>query len=102
MEYPIKKFIPHKKKFCGTNSKIDNLFLKKHAYVLTIKEYLKYENNRRDRTANLSILSIDCDVSEEQCKILIKMMIDMDFLNENFFTEIDNTFIKNNNNNVRV
>lgn len=29
-------------------------------------------------------------------------MINKDFLNENFFTEIDNTFIKNNNNNVRV
>lgn len=77
--------------------------MKKHAYVLTIKEYLKYENSKRDRIVNLSILSIvDCEVSEEQCKILIKMMIDMDFLNKNFFTEIDNTFIKNNNNNVRV
>lgn len=77
--------------------------MKKHVYVLTIKEYLKYENNKRDRIANLSILSIvDCEVSEEQCKILIKMMINKDFLNKNFFTEIDNTFIKNNNNNVRV
>lgn len=30
------------------------------------------------------------------------MIINMDFLTEHFFIEIDNTFNKNNNNNVRV
>jgi hypothetical protein len=68
------------------------------------------KNNGNSKTKNvielgIFINTIDCrwcEVFEEQCKILIRMMIEMDFLTENFFTEIDNTFNKNNNNNVRV